>query len=123
MTTRADAEGTPDEIAALQAALIVERAARTQAEARATGAEAMVAHLKLTIAKLKHARFGRSAERSQQLLDQLELQLEELETGELWLTDVSRRLREAKDRALTALLEVAGDSQEAAERLQRPYHV
>jgi len=81
VTTRADAEGTPDEIAALQAALIVERAARTQAEARATGAEAMVAHLKLTIAKLKHARFGRSAERSQQLLDQLELQLEELETA------------------------------------------
>ena len=40
----------------------------------------MVAHLKLLIAKMKRDRFGVSAERSRRLLDQLELQLEELET-------------------------------------------
>ena len=40
----------------------------------------MVAHLKLMIAKMKHDRFGASAERGRKLLDQLEMQLEELET-------------------------------------------
>jgi len=69
-----------DEIDALKAALVAERAARQQAEARASGAEAMVAHLKLLIAKLRRERFGPSAERSR-LLDQLELQLEELEAS------------------------------------------
>ena len=71
----------PDDIAALQRALIAERAARQQAEARASGAEAMVAYLKLLIAKMKRERFGQSAERSRKLLDQLELQLEELEAS------------------------------------------
>jgi len=39
------------DIAALRAALAAERTARQQAEARAFGAEAMVAHLKLLIGK------------------------------------------------------------------------
>src|ERR1700710_1042559 len=51
------------------------------AEARATGAEAMIAHLKLLIAKLQRDRFGPTSERSRRLLDQLELQLEELEAN------------------------------------------
>ena len=70
----------PDDIDALKAALAAERAARQQAEARASGAEAMVAHLKLLIAKMRRERFGQSAERGR-LLDQLELQLEELEAS------------------------------------------
>src|SRR5215470_11211790 len=74
-------ETLPADIAALQTALIAERAARQQAEARASGAEAMVAYLKLLIAKMKRERFGQSAERGRKLLDQLELQLEELEAG------------------------------------------
>jgi transposase len=45
------------------------------------GAEAMVAYLKLVIAKMKRERFGQSAERGRKLLDQLELQLEELEAS------------------------------------------
>jgi transposase len=72
---------TPDEIDALKAALAAERTARQQAEARASGAEAMVAHLKLLIAKMKRDRFGQSSERGQRLLDQMELQLEELEAS------------------------------------------
>ena len=71
----------PDDIAALKAALAAERAAREMAEARAAGAEAMVKHLKLVIAKLKRERFGQSSERGQKILDQLELQLEELEAA------------------------------------------
>jgi transposase len=77
MTT--PAETLPDDLETLQAALLAERSARRQAEARATGAEAMVAHLKLMIAKLRRDRFGQSSERGRRLLDQLELQLEELE--------------------------------------------
>ena len=74
-------DNPPDDIDALRAALAAERLARREAEARATGAEAMVAHLKLLIAKLKHDRFGASSERGRKLLDQLELQLEELEAA------------------------------------------
>jgi transposase len=75
------ADDLPDDVEALRAALIAERAARRESEARASGAEAMVAHLKLLIAKLKRDRFGASAERGRKLLDQLEMQLEELETA------------------------------------------
>jgi len=71
----------PDGIEALKAALAAERQARQEAETRATGAEAMIAHLKLVIAKLRRERFGPSAERGAKLLDQLELQLEELEAS------------------------------------------
>ena len=67
------------EIEALRAAFAVEQAARREAEARASGAEAMVAHLKLMIAKLKHEQFGASSERGRKLIDQMELELEELE--------------------------------------------
>jgi transposase len=66
-----------DKIAALTAALAVERTARQQAEARASRAEALVAHYKLLIAKLQREQYGQSSERGRKLLDQLELQLEE----------------------------------------------
>ena len=75
------ADTVPDDVATLRAALAAEQLARREAEARASGAEAMVGHLKLLIAKLKHERFGASAERGRKLLDQLELQLEELEAA------------------------------------------
>ncbi len=61
-------------IAALRAALAVERAARERAEAE-------VEHLKLRIAQLMREQYGQSSERGAKLLDQLELQLEELETA------------------------------------------
>ncbi len=66
-------ETVPDDIATLKAAFLAERSARIEAEARASGAEAMVAHLKLMIAKLKRDRFGPSSEHRRRLLDQLEL--------------------------------------------------
>ena len=64
-------------IEALTAALAAEREARQEAEARASGAEALVAYYKLLIAKLRREQYGRSSERGRKLLDQLELQLEE----------------------------------------------
>jgi transposase len=78
----------PDDIKALKAALI---AARTHAvhveselataQARVSDDQALIAHLKLVIAKLKHDRFGPRSERTARLLDQMELQLEELESS------------------------------------------
>ena len=64
-------------IEALTAALAAEREARQEAEARASGAEALVAYYKLLIAKLRREQYGQSSERGRKLLDQLELQLEE----------------------------------------------
>ncbi|MCJ1960817.1 IS66 family transposase [Novosphingobium mangrovi (ex Hu et al. 2023)] len=53
------------------------RLANARARESATGA--MIAHLKLQIAKLRREQYGASAERSRRLLDQLELHLEDLE--------------------------------------------
>ena len=77
----------PDDVDALKAALLAARAdvARVTAEAAAALAEkssnlALIAHLKLQIEKLNRDRFGPRSERTARLLDQIELQLEELET-------------------------------------------
>src|SRR5438270_6347762 len=61
----------PDDVDALRAALI-------EAQAKLSGAAALIEHLQLVIAKMKREMFGPRSERSQRLLDQLELQLEEL---------------------------------------------
>jgi transposase len=63
-----------DDKDALKAALIETRA-------KLSGAEAMIEHLQLVIAKMKREMFGPRSERSQRLLDQMELQLEELATA------------------------------------------
>jgi transposase len=62
---------TPDNVDALKAALIETRA-------KLSGAEAMIEQLRLVIAKMKREMFGPRSERSQRLIEQLELQLEEL---------------------------------------------
>lgn len=76
----------PDDVEALKALLsaALERADDAEARlanarARESATEAMIAHLKLQIAKLRREQYGASAERSRRLLDQLELQLEDLE--------------------------------------------
>ena len=74
-----------DDIAALKAALVAARLHAAQvetelaaAQAQRSADQALIAHLKLVIAKLNRERFGPRAERTVRLLDQLELQLEEL---------------------------------------------
>jgi transposase len=74
------ADSLPDDIDALKAALLAERAVRWALQAQAAVAEAMIAHLKLQIALHKRDRYGNSAERGRKVLDQLEMQLEALET-------------------------------------------
>jgi transposase len=71
-------DNLPDTVDALRAALEAERLARREAEARASGAEAMIAHLKLLIARLKRDKYGASSERGRKLIDQLEFELGEL---------------------------------------------
>jgi hypothetical protein len=54
------------------------KAALIETRAKLSGAEALIEHLQLVIAKMKREIFGPRSERSQRLIDQLELQLEEL---------------------------------------------
>src|SRR5438105_12097937 len=68
--------------------IIAERAARVEAEAVAaraqavnTSTDALIAHLKLEIEKLRRALYGSRSERKARLLEQMELQLEDLEAG------------------------------------------
>src|ERR1700757_1391045 len=86
VTTTAD--DLPDDIAALQAALIAERAraARVEAElavakAKASDDQALIAHQRLQIAKLTRELYGQRSERRVQLLDQMALAFEELESS------------------------------------------
>jgi transposase len=72
-------DSLPDDVETLKALLIAERSARLVAEAHAQARALEIEKLKLTIAKLRHERFGASAERGAKLLDQLELRLAELE--------------------------------------------
>ena len=88
-------EDLPDDIAALQAALVVERAKRIEeaaraarveaelavAKARASDDQAVIAHQQLQIAKLTRQLYGQRSERTVRLLDQMELALEELESS------------------------------------------
>ena len=69
----------PDDIDALKALLLKERAEVAAAHAKLSDSDAVIAHLKLQIAKLKREQHGQSSERSSRLIDQLELQLEEIE--------------------------------------------
>ena len=77
-----------DDIDALKAALRIARAeaehvaAELAAErARRSEDQALIAHLKLTIEKLKRDKYGPHSERTVRLLDQLELQLADLEAA------------------------------------------
>jgi transposase len=76
----------PNDVEALKALLSAATRRADEAEARlanaqaqASATEAMIAHLKLQIAKLKREQYGPSAERTRRLLEQMELQLEDLE--------------------------------------------
>jgi transposase len=69
-----DPAALPDEISALKALIEAQRVE--------------IANLKLLVAKLRRQQFGRRSEKMAGLLDQLELQLEELETGDAELSAI-----------------------------------
>src|SRR5215468_4225044 len=96
----------PDDKDALKAALI-------EARAKLSGAEAMIAHLQLVIAKMKREMFGPRSERSQRLIEQMELQLEELAAG----------LGEDAAKLEAASVEVRGFTRRKATRRNFPDHL
>ncbi len=75
MTAR---ESLPTDLAAAHAMILAERAARIEAEGRAarivaenSNREALIAHLKLQIEKLRRELYGHRSERKARLLDQM----------------------------------------------------
>ena len=101
MTTTAD--HLPDDKNELKTALIETRA-------KLSGAEALIAHLQLVIAKMKREMFGPRSERSQRLIDQMELQLEELAAAK----------GEEEAKAETARVQVQGFTRRQAKRRNFP---
>jgi transposase len=99
-------DSVPDEVDALKAAL-------AEARAKLSGATALIEHLQLVIAKMKRELFGPRSERSQRLLDQLELQLEELAAA----------AGEDEARTEAAGVEVQGFMRGAAGRRKFPAHL
>lgn len=75
------ADSLPDDLASAHAMIRTERAARLAAEAAQSDVAALVAHLKLQIEKLRRELYGSRSERKARLLEQMELQLEDLETA------------------------------------------
>ena len=73
----------PDEVDTLKAALI-------EARAKLSGAQALIEHLQLVITKLKREMFGPHSERSQRLIDQLELQ-DEAKAASVQVQSFTRR--------------------------------
>ena len=59
--------------------ILLERAARLEAEAAVSSARLEIERLRLLLAKARRKRFGQSAERGAKLVEQLEFQLAELE--------------------------------------------
>ena len=81
-------DALPDDVAALKAALIAERARSLKvvaelavARAKASQDLALIAAQKLRIAKLERQVYGQRSERSARLIDQLALDFEELEAS------------------------------------------
>jgi transposase len=94
----------PDDTDALKAAL-------TETRAKLVGAQALIEHLQLVIAKMQREKFGPRSEKSQRLIEQMELQLEELAAAS------------AEDEAKTeaaARIEVQGFSRRKATRRNFP---
>ncbi len=78
----------PDDIATLKAALAeaelraeLAEAEAARGKAMASNAEALIAHLTLTIEKLRRELYGSRSEKKTRLLDQLEMQLEDAQAG------------------------------------------
>ena len=109
------ASSLPDDVAALKALLAAatrradaaeQRAAAADAQlanaqARQSATEALIAHLKLQIAKLRREQYGASAERSRRLLEQMELQLEDLE-ADASEDDLAAEAAAARSTSITA---------------------
>jgi transposase len=116
-------EALPDDVAALKAALLAERArgveiAAELAVVRAKASEdlALIAAQKLRIAKLERQIYGQRSERQARLIDQLSLAFEELEAN-------ATEDELAAERAVAKATTVRAFSRRAAERNTFPDHL
>ena len=73
------ADSLPDDIETLKRLVLARDAELARARAEASSAEALIAHLRLAIEKMRRELYGQRSERKAHLLDQMELKLEELE--------------------------------------------
>ena len=78
LRSRRDVEALEAALAASQARATASEARAAAAEAKVSDAQAQIAALTLMIEKLRRALYGRRSERSERLLGQLELELDEL---------------------------------------------
>jgi len=115
----------PDDIAALKEIVrgAMSRADAAEADSAAARAAqsdtaAYIEHLKLQIEKLKRALYGPRAERTARLLDQMELQLEELETAA-----TEDELRAEQEAAKAKTTTVAGFTRKRPSRQPFPEHL
>ena len=76
-----DDDSLPDDIEGLKQLVRAQQAELTRTRAEASSAEALVAHLRLTIEKMRRELYGPRSERTARLIDQMELELEELEAA------------------------------------------
>ena len=113
----------PDDIGALRAALIIERAKALEvaaelavARARASQDMALIAHQKLRIARLERQLYGQRSEHASRLIDQLALAFEELEAG-------ATEDELAAEAAVAKTTTVAGFTRNRPERHTFPEHL
>lgn len=106
-------DSLPEDIDALKALVLAERAARVTIEAEAKVQALEIERLKLLIAKLRRERFGVSSERGARLLEQLELQLADLE-------ERAAEVEVAAEIAHPALAAVEGRGVERRKPARRP---
>ena len=116
-------DALPDDIAALKAALIVERANAvevaaelTVARAKASEDMALIAQQKLRIAKLERQIYGQKSERSERLVDQLSLVFEEAEAA-------ATEDELAAEKAVALATNVRGFTRKRPERNTFPDHL
>jgi transposase len=116
-------DALPNDIDALKATLIIERAKALEvvaelavARAKASQDLALIAHQKLRIAKLERQLYGPRSERSARLIDQLALAFEELQAS---ATEDELAAEAAVAKATT----VAGFTRKAPERHTFPEHL
>ena len=74
-------DSLPDDVEALKNLLRARDAELARARAEASSAEALIAHLRLAIEKMRCELYGQRSERKARLLDQMGLELEELEAS------------------------------------------
>jgi transposase len=74
-------DSLPDDVETLRRLLRARDAELAQVRAQASSTEALTAHLRLTIEKMRREIYGPRSERKARLLEQMELELEELEAG------------------------------------------